>query len=114
MTGTHAHPHAVDHNVGASYEGTVMLDIGGDVGALVIVAGAADMGREIEVCPVGGVTRTHVAVRERHLGSHTMYCAVYPSLPAGPYTIWRDETTPVAEVRIRGAEVAEYSWPAGV
>lgn len=108
--GRHAH---VDHNYGPSYEGTVVLDIGADVGALVIFTGAAQLGREIEISPAGstGHPRTHVAVRERYLEDRTLYCAVYPGLAAGVYTIWRDENTPLSNVNIAGAEITQFTWP---
>ena len=110
---SHPHPH-VHHNYGPSYEGTVVLDIGADVGALVIFTGAGHLGREIEISPAGSTanTRTHVAVRERHVDQRTLYCAVYPGLTAGLYTVWRDEDTPIASVRITGAEITQFTWPA--
>lgn len=37
--------------------GTVVLDIGGDIGALVVTAPAAMAGAEIEVCPAGARRR---------------------------------------------------------
>jgi hypothetical protein len=99
------------HTYGPSYEGTVVLDIGGDIGALVIITEAGEVGREIEVSPAGDDTRTHVAVRERRLNGDTMYCAVYPRLTAGRYTIWQDDTTPISDVYINGAEIAQFTWP---
>ena len=100
-----------DHGAGASYQGTVVLDIGGEVGALVIVAQRTDVGREIEVSLTGATQRSHMAVRERRVDGNTLYCAVYPGLVAGRYTIWRDEHTPIAQVQVGGAEVAEFTWP---
>jgi hypothetical protein len=108
VTTVHASHH---HYADPSYEGTVVLDIGGYIGALVIVTGPGDIGREIEVSRVGEDTRTHVAVRERRIAGNTMYCAVYPRLAAGRYTIWRDDVTPIADVHINGAEIAQFTWP---
>jgi hypothetical protein len=102
--------HKHNHNYGPSYEGAVVLDIGGDIGALIIFTEPGEAGREIEVSPIDDDTRTHVAVRERQLAGSTVYCAVYPRLTAGRYTIWRDQATPVADVRIHGAEVAHFTW----
>lgn len=108
MTAPHANHH---HNADPSGEGTVVLDIGGYIGALVIVTGPGDVGREIEVSRVGEVSRTHVAVRERRIRGNTMYCAVFPRLAAGHYTIWHDDVTPIADVRISGAEIAQVTLP---
>jgi hypothetical protein len=107
---THRHD-SHRHDYGPSYSGTVMLDIGPGVGALVIVTGPELLGHEIEISAgpedplrAEGAARTHVAVRERRLGDHIMYCAVYPSLPEGTYTIW-DGDRAVRQVRVNGAEV---------
>jgi hypothetical protein len=104
------------HNYGPSYSGTVMLDIGAEAGALVIVTPPAMVGEEIEIsgerhestCD-SHADRTHMAVRERHLGDRTMHCAVYPKLLEDVYTIWYEDL-PVARVEIRGAEVTQYTW----
>jgi hypothetical protein len=104
------------HEYGASYTGTVVLDIGQDRGALVIFTGADQVGDEIEISPAAPGApecgpRTHAAVRERHLDGRTLYGAVYPGLREGSYTIWSDEVTPVGTVLVRGAEIAEFRWP---
>jgi hypothetical protein len=44
--------------------------------------------------------------------SATTYAAVYPSLPAGPYTIWHDEHSPAAKVTIDSGQVTSCHWPA--
>ena len=81
-----------------------MLDLGPDVGALVLYAKAAEFGQEIDISPVGVDRRTHAAVRERHLPGGTVYCAVYPSVPAGEYTVW---TNPTVVVSVVGGTVTE-------
>ena len=55
---------------GPSGPGTVVLDIGDDVGALIVITPAAKAGEEIHVSPVRDPAgRTHAAVvRERRLG----------------------------------------------
>jgi hypothetical protein len=90
-----------------------MLDIGADVGALVVVTTAAELGQEIEISPAGdeGAARVHAAVRARQLAGHTTYGVVYPSLPAGDYTVWRDAYAVAGQVRVDGAQVTEYHWP---
>jgi hypothetical protein len=93
----------------ASESGSVVLDIGADVGALIVYVPAAWHGREIEVSR-GTDRRTHAAVRERHLEDGSIFCVVYPGLPEGDYTIWDDETTPGGTVTITGAEITELDW----
>lgn len=99
---------------GASGPGRVLLDIGGDVGALIIAAPAELAGLEIEVSPVrpAGAGRTHALVRERRLGGIACHAAVYPALPGGEYTIWRDAQRPAGTVLVSGGTVATFNWPA--
>ncbi|MBV9132921.1 MAG: phospholipase [Chloroflexi bacterium] len=86
----------------------VVLDIGGDVGALVLYTSPALHGHEIEVAPLGSdARRVHSAVLERSIGGRTVYAAVYPELQAGDYEVCcADSTTftivggAVSEVRI--------------
>lgn len=71
-----------------SWDGSVVLDIGGDVGALVLRVPASFDGREIELDPVDpSFAHTHSAVRERRLPGGSTYAAVYPSLRAGAYVV---------------------------
>ncbi|MGP7996339.1 MAG: hypothetical protein ACLPKI_03230 [Streptosporangiaceae bacterium] len=100
---------------GPSRPGSVVLDIGGDTGALIIIAPAAMDGHEIHVSPVGPprVPRTHAVVRERRLTPAHCHAAVYPALAGGEYTIWRDRHTPAGTVVIRGGAITSYRWPEG-
>jgi len=91
--------------------GAVVLDIGDDVGALVLYTGEELRGREIEVSPKGrDAWRVHTAIRERQANGRTMFAGVYLALPADDYTIWRDRTTPAGEVTIVGGAVTEADW----
>lgn len=94
-----------------SRDGEVMLDIGGNIGALIITTTPALVGAEIEVSPARtGATRTHVAVRERRGPSGSRYAAIYPTLPAGDYTIWDEHDQPADTVTITGGRVVELDW----
>ncbi len=89
----------------------VVLDIGDDVGALILYTGEELRGREIEVSPKGrDAWRVHTAIRERRANGRTIFAGVYLALPADDYTIWRDATTPAGEVTIVGGAVAEADW----
>lgn len=71
-----------------SWDGSVVLDIGGDVGALMLRTPPDFNGREIDLTPDDASRpHTHSAVRERQLTNAVSYCAVYPNLKAGLYTI---------------------------
>jgi hypothetical protein len=99
---------------GPSGPGTVVLELGAGVGALVLYTPAELDGREIEISPEEAVTarRTHSMVRPRHMPAGTRYAAVYPDLPAGPYTVWADEQNAAGRVVVTGGRVTNWSWPA--
>ena len=97
------------HTLGPSPVGAVVLDIGADVGALVVHVPAARQGQEIDISGTDG-KRTHSAVRERVLEYGSIYCLVYPLLTGGEYTIWTDDTTPAGTATIVGGEITELDW----
>jgi hypothetical protein len=99
---------------GPSGPGTVVLELGADVGALVLFTPADLDGREIEISRDDRAVarRTHSAVRPRHMPAGTRYAAVYPDLAAGSYTIWADTRRPAGRVVITGGRVTNWSWPA--
>ena len=96
---------------GPSGPGSVVLDIGGDVGALIIITPARMAGEEIHISPLDDpAARTHALVRERRLGPASCHAAVYPALAAGDYTIWRHAGGPAGTVRIDAGAAASYRW----
>ncbi len=107
---THAEPVA-----GPSGSGTVVLELGPGAGTLVLHTPAEMNGAEIEISEAGGGGqtgyRTHSRVRPRHVASGTRYAAVYPGLPPGEYTIWRDAHTPAATVTVAEGVATTASWP---
>jgi hypothetical protein len=89
---------------------SVVLDIGQDVGALVIYTDAELRGREIEVSPQGSdAKRVHVEVLERRIKDRPVFAAVFPGLRAGGYDIWENAQKPNT-VTIVGGEVATVDW----
>ena len=73
----------------------VVLDIGKDIGALVIYTDAELRGREIEASPRGVAKRVHVEVLERRINGRPVFAAVFPGLRAGDYDIWEDAANPI-------------------
>ena len=102
--------HAHEHTYGPSETGSVVLDIGGDTGALIIYTGRDQYGREIEISR-DDEPRTHSAVRERRVQDGTFHSAVYPDLSAGFYTVWWDNRTPAGTIAVTGGVIAEFVWP---
>ena len=122
--------------LGATDDGTVMLDIGGDIGALVLLTSESMHLAEIEISPLdenardvfqwehkhahdhgdghthshGDPSRTHVAVRERRGPAGTRYAAIYPGLREGDYQLWALDGQPADVVHITGGEVTQVDW----
>ena len=91
--------------------GSVVLDVGGDVGALVVVASSVRCGEEIDLIPLAdGVPSTHTEVRERVLPEGSVYAAVFPGVPAGLYCL-RTADGLEAPVSVVGGQVAAAPWP---
>jgi hypothetical protein len=90
----------------------VVLDIGGDFGALVLYTLPELHGREIEISPIGqDKQRVHTAVLERIVAGRSIFAAVYPRLAAGTFRVWFDEDpTRSNTVRIEAGRVAELDW----
>jgi hypothetical protein len=104
-----------NHTSAPSGQGTVMLNIGAGIGALIIHTPAALHGHEIEISPVtDAATRKHAAVRARYVHGGVVWSEVIDGLPAGRYVIWRDPVTPLAEIDVAGGAVSEFTWPVAV
>jgi len=82
----------MEHDPGPSRTGSVVLDIGGDIGAAIVRAPASLAGTEIEIRRTGEPwDGRHVSVRARHVPSGVVHAAVFEALEQGDY-----------EVRVRG------------
>lgn len=93
----------------------VVLDIGGEVGALVIHADPECHDLQIEICRSGQESgkREHQHILERPIGGQTMYAAVFGGLRAGSYTLLTNDAVRERDVRIRGANVTTLDWRTG-
>jgi hypothetical protein len=91
-------------------ESTAVLDIGGNVGALVLYAPEEMVGAEIDLVATGpSPRRTHSQVHRRTANGRSVCAAVYVALTEGRYRLSSPAGLP-AEVEIRGGEVTEIDW----
>ena len=113
-------------------QGPVLLDIGGDVGALVVTMPAQLDGVEVEIRPVpteehldghgpagcahaGAGHYPHVAVVPRPTPAGLVHSLVFREVPAGRYRLHERPNGAVAlEVDIAGGAVTEADWGAFV
>ena len=119
-------------------QGSVLLDIGGDIGALVVTMPAELEGVEVEINridhpdhdhdhldhesghhdhrhehdPGHGPHRPHVAVVARPAASGVIHSLVFPELLGGRYELYQRPAGPVQlSVTITGGAVTEVAWP---
>jgi hypothetical protein len=97
--------------LGPSGPGSVILELGEGIGALILETPPDLDGHEIEISPSAGGARTHSLVRERHTATRTLYAAVYPVLPGGDYIVWREDGVPAGQVTIHGGQASRFRWP---
>lgn len=103
---------------GPSGEGTVVLEVGGSRGALVIFTTELMDGKEIEIRAAGQPWKgTHTAIRPRDLRDSVAFAGVFGSLPAGRYQArikadgGRPEPADTVDVTVDGGGVTELRWP---
>ena len=112
-------------------QGSVLLDIGGDVGAVVVSMPEASVGQEIEIRPLhGGAAHAHgshgdhghshhphVAVVPRPVEGGLLPSLVFPEVLEGRYGLHpkgAEEGAPaVLDLDVRGGAVTTLAWPAG-
>jgi hypothetical protein len=120
-------------------QGAVVLDIGGDVGALIVFVPAQLAGTELEICPAGhrgdvpdeggdwwegdwrsqhvhpdrhGPAWPHVAVLARPTSTGSEHAAVFPALCAGAYEVWpRTDGATRLVADVTGGKITTVSWP---
>src|SRR6185369_9072671 len=82
------HHHFTETPMGPSSVASVVVDIGGEVGAAVVYVPEALAGHELEVRAVGTEwTGTHTAVRERRAGDAPVWAACFGALAIGRYEV---------------------------
>ncbi len=110
----HSHPHddasnfRPEQRLPPSRQGTVVLDIGDGIGALVVHTPSSLAGREIELARVGERKPfVHTDVRARELPGGTVYAGVFAELQEGDYTLLHIAQHPSQDVTIRSGHVTD-------
>jgi hypothetical protein len=127
---TATHPAAVPQVENAwAGQGAVLLDIGGEVGALVVAMPATTVGREVEIRPLDGQHThghghdhahgdahehlTHVAVVNRPVAEGQVPSLVFGELEQGRYELFEKGRPDAVVLRasVVGGEVTSATWP---
>jgi hypothetical protein len=103
------------HPLPPSTEGSVVLEVGGDIGALVVYTPDALAGTEIEIAHRGEDHQfVHTEVRERRLPDTTIFAGVFVAVPAGDYTLLPVAAFPAVDFSVEGGCVVELHWSEAV
>jgi len=109
----HSHESGEESYTARRHPEHVVLDIGEDIGALIVHTDAGMLGAEVEISAAGqDDRRTHKDVLEREISGLPAYTAVFDKLHAGTYTLWLDGVARARDVTITGAAIAELDWSA--
>ena len=104
-----AHIHGIAHtHEPAPRGGPVVMDIGGDIGGLIVRLNESLEGTELPIEFAEDPQRDiHTGVWRRSLGGETVVVAVYPELRQGSYRIHPGTDHAGAHLEIIGGEVAQ-------
>ena len=95
-------------------QGSVLLDIGGDIGALIVTMPSSRVGDEVEIAAPGdrAAHRQHVAVVRRPVFGDEVASLVFPELLGGSYDLYeKGDAHAVMRVEVRGGRVTTADWP---
>jgi len=109
----HSNDHRHDHHEEAHrpHDEAVVLELGGDLGALVVYTDASLLHTEIEISADGDDHgRSHKDVLERVVAGRSLYAAVFDNVPAGEYTLWHRDEACARGVAVAGGEIEEVDW----
>lgn len=83
-----------------------VLDIGGDVGAVLVHAEADLDGEEIELYDESGAYLMHTEVHGRDVAGRRRYAGLFPVVRAGRYLLDRCDGSPREPLVVTGGEVS--------
>ena len=121
----HDHDHSHDHHDGHSHTAQasgenysarrhpeqVILDIGEEMGALIVHTDADMHGVEVEISATGqDHERSHKDVLEREINGRPAFTAVFDKVREGSYTLWVNDLARAREVTVTGGAVSELDW----
>ena len=115
MTGRVVHHHASASSASGEAEprsgetASVLLEVGDGKGALVLYLDEGFLDDEIEISPAGSAHRVHTGVLDRHTAAGVVKAAVFGSLAAGAYVVWRDAVTAATTVDVVDGMVTEWA-----
>ena len=97
-------------------QGCVLLDIGDDVGAVVVAMPASMEGEEVEIRPdpepAGHVHHPHVAVVNRPVEGGRLPSLVFPEVREGTYGLYEKHgSVRRLIVTVAGGQVTGAEWP---
>jgi len=97
-----------EHHQHRPHTENVVLEIGEELGALVVYTDASLLHEEIEISPAGDdARRSHKDVLERRVNGASIHAAVFDRLERGAYTLWQRGEVLARGVAVSGGEVAE-------
>ena len=116
ITEQHHHTHTtveapyVDEGPTDGPPDALVLDIGEDIGALILYAEEGCLGQEIDLTPLGAPRshHMHTMIRRRRGVGREFIAGVYPELVEGTYTVWGMDGLPLGLVDIAGGRVSEF------
>ena len=89
----------------------VVLEIGGELGALVVYTDPDLHGSEIEISRGReDGHRSHKDVLNRPVNDRPVYAAVFDQLREGSYTLWAGGVPAARDVAVAGASITELDW----
>jgi hypothetical protein len=106
----HHHEQSHDHHSAAHrpHAEPVVLEIGGELGALIVYTDPDLLHTEVEISPAADDTsRSHKDVLERVVDGRSLYTAVFDRMPGGEYTLWHEGEPLARGVRVPAGAIAE-------
>jgi hypothetical protein len=89
----------------------VVLEIGGNLGALIVHTDPDLHGVEVEISPaLDDTRRSHKEVLERRIAGRPAYTAVFDGLNCGRYTLWVHGRALARGVVVTAEKVTELDW----
>jgi len=114
MSEGHRHGVSEENHAARRHPEHVVLDIGEDIGALILHTEVGMLGVEVEISATGeDDRRTHKDVLEREINGRAAYTAVFDKIREGTYTLWVDDVARARDVVVTGGAISELDWSAG-